>query len=82
MEVGGKTGTADTGFTSADNSEPVNWFTGYAMQDGQPKIALAVAIENSNELKLGGAVQSSTQASSQVAKAVMEAYLRSGRIGG
>jgi peptidoglycan glycosyltransferase len=81
VEVAGKTGTADTGFTSATKSEPVSWFTGYAMQDGQPKIALAVAIENSNELKLGGAVQSSAQASSQVAKAVMEAYLRSGKIG-
>jgi hypothetical protein len=51
------------------------------MQDGQPKIALAVAIENSNELKLGGAVQNTHQASSQVAKAVMEAYLRSGKMG-
>jgi peptidoglycan glycosyltransferase len=81
VEVAGKTGTADTGFTSASKSEPVSWFTGYAMQDGQPKIALAVAIENSNELKLGGAVQSTAQASSQVAKAVMEAYLRSGKIG-
>ncbi|HEY3737958.1 MAG TPA: penicillin-binding transpeptidase domain-containing protein [Jatrophihabitans sp.] len=74
--VGGKTGTADTGVTSAANSEPVNWFTGYALRDGQPKIAVAVAIENSNELKVGGAVQSTTQASSQVARAVMEAYLR------
>ena len=51
------------------------------MKDGQPKIALAVAIENSNELKLGGPIQSATQASSQVARAVMEAYLRSGSIG-
>ncbi len=33
--VAGKTGTADTGFTSASNSEPVSWFTGYAMQNGQ-----------------------------------------------
>lgn len=80
--VGGKTGTADTGVTSAAGGEPINWFTGYAQKDGQPKIALAVAIENSNELKLGGAIQSSTQASSQVARAVMEAYLRSGSISG
>lgn len=77
--VGGKTGTADTGFTSAENAEPDNWFTGYAIQDGQPRIAVAAVIENSNELKLGGAIQSSNQASSQVARAVMEAYLKAGR---
>ena len=77
--VGGKTGTADTGFTSAENAEPDNWFTGYALQDEQPRIAVAVVIENSNELKLGGVIQSSNQASSQVARAVMEAYLKAGR---
>ena len=78
VEVGGKTGTADTGFTSADSAEPDNWFTGYAMQDGKPAIALAVVIENSNELKLGGALTSTTQAASQVARAVMSAYLKAG----
>jgi peptidoglycan glycosyltransferase len=73
--VYGKTGTADTGVTSASTSEPDSWFTGYATRNGSPKIAVAVVIENSNELKLGGAVSSNSQSAAQVARAVMSAYL-------
>lgn len=76
--VAGKTGTADTGITSAAGGEPDSWFTGYALQDSIPKIAIAVVIENGNELKMTGPITSSSTASAQVARAVMQAYLKSG----
>ncbi|MEO6886495.1 MAG: penicillin-binding transpeptidase domain-containing protein [Jatrophihabitantaceae bacterium] len=76
--VAGKTGTADTGVTSATKAEPDSWFTGYALQDSNPRIAVAVVIENGSELKMAGPITSSGAASAQVARAVMEAYLRSG----
>ena len=73
VTVGGKTGTADTGqYTQASNSASNDWFSGYALQGNVPKIAVAVILENGNQT--GG------QASAPIAKAVMEAYLRS--IGG
>lgn len=71
--VGGKTGTAETG----GDAPPHAWFAGFALQNGNPKIAVAVIIEN------GGVTGSETtggEASAPVAKDVMEAYLKS--IGG
>ena len=76
VTVGGKTGTADTGiFKNGVETPPHAWFSGFAIQNGQPKIAVAVIIEN------GGVAGNETTgglAAAPVAKAVMEAYLRSG----
>lgn len=81
VEVFGKTGTADTGVTSAEGAEPDRWFTGYATRDagggGVPKIAVAVVIENSSDLKTGGAVTDQHNSATQVARAVMAAYMQS-----
>jgi len=75
VTVGGKTGTADTGiFKNGVQTPPHAWFSGFAIQNGQPKIAVAVLIEN------GGVAGNETTgglAAGPVAKAVMEAYLRS-----
>jgi peptidoglycan glycosyltransferase len=72
--VGGKTGTADVGTTSASNAKPDAWFTGFALANGTPKIAVAVIIENGG---VAGNESAGGQAAGPVAKAVMEAYLKS-----
>lgn len=75
VRVGGKTGTADTGiYVNGVQTPPHAWFSGFASQNGAPKIAVAVIIEN------GGVEGNETTgglAAAPVAKAVMEAYLRS-----
>jgi peptidoglycan glycosyltransferase len=74
VQVGGKTGTADVGLTSASPIPPDAWFTGFALARGVPKIAVAVVIEN------GGVAGNETTgglAAGPVARAVMRAYLRS-----
>ena len=76
ITVGGKTGTADTGiYLHGVQTPPHAWFSGFAIKNGVPKIAVAVLIEN------GGVAGNETTgglAAAPVAKAVMEAYLRSG----
>lgn len=74
VTVGGKTGTADVGITSASKVEPDAWFSGFALVNGQPKIAVAVIIENGG---VAGNESAGGQAAGPVAKAVMEAYLKS-----
>jgi peptidoglycan glycosyltransferase len=76
--VGGKTGTADTGiYKNGKETPPHAWFSGYALQNGTPKIAVAVIIENGG---VNGNETTGGLAAAPVAKAVMEAYLKS--IGG
>jgi peptidoglycan glycosyltransferase len=76
--VGGKTGTADTGiYKDGKQTPPHAWFSGYALQNGTPKIAVAVVIENGG---VNGDETTGGLAAAPVAKAVMEAYLKS--IGG
>jgi penicillin-binding protein A len=73
--VGGKTGTADTGiFKNGKQTPPHAWFSGFALQNGNPKIAVAVIIENGG---VNGDETTGGLAAAPVAKAVMEAYLRS-----
>ncbi|MDT4946315.1 MAG: penicillin-binding protein [Pseudonocardiales bacterium] len=73
--VGGKTGTADTGiFKNGTQTPPHAWFSGFALQNGDPKIAVAVIIENGG---VNGNETTGGLAAAPVAKAVMEAYLRS-----
>jgi peptidoglycan glycosyltransferase len=74
--VGGKTGTADTGvFVHGVQTPPDAWFTGFALLNGNPKIAVAVIIENGG---VNGNETTGGLAAAPVAKAVMEAYLGSG----
>ncbi|MEO8889170.1 MAG: penicillin-binding protein 2 [Jatrophihabitantaceae bacterium] len=74
--VGGKTGTADTGiYVNGQQTPPHAWFSGFALQNGAPKIAVAVIIENGGT---NGNETTGGLAAAPVAKAVMEAYLRSG----
>jgi cell division protein FtsI/penicillin-binding protein 2 len=89
--VGGKTGTADTGFFTDGKTvypggcpasaktcvatPPHAWFTGFAIKNGEPKIAVAVIIENGG---VNGNETTGGLAAAPVAKAVMEAYLNSG----
>lgn len=71
--VGGKTGTADHE-DAAGNALPAHsWFSGFAMVKGQPKIAIAVLLEDSGVT--GG------EDSAPIARQVMEAYLRSIGVG-
>ncbi|HJQ44242.1 MAG TPA: penicillin-binding protein 2 [Jatrophihabitantaceae bacterium] len=73
--VGGKTGTADTGIVKNGKETPPHaWFSGFALQNGVPKIAVAVIIENGG---VNGDETTGGLAAAPVAKAVMEAYLRS-----
>jgi peptidoglycan glycosyltransferase len=76
VTVAGKTGTADTGVFDKNGTQtaPHDWFTGYANLNGEPKIAVAVIVENGGNDATGGI------AAAPVAKAVMEAYL-SGLVG-
>jgi peptidoglycan glycosyltransferase len=78
VEVGGKTGTADVGITSASKVEPDAWFSGFALVKGQPKIAVAVIIENGG---VAGNESAGGAAAGPVAKKVMEAYLKSIGVG-
>jgi len=74
--VGGKTGTADTGvFVHGTETPPHAWFSGFALVGGTPKIAVAVIIENGG---VNGNETTGGLAAAPVARAVMEAYLRSG----
>jgi peptidoglycan glycosyltransferase len=74
--VAGKTGTADTGVFDKNGKEtpPDAWFTGYASVNGTAKIAVAVIIENGG---VNGNEATGGEAAAPVAKAVMEAYLKS-----
>ena len=73
VRVGGKTGTADVGATSASNQQPDAWFTGFALVNGEPKIAVAVIIENGG---VAGDESAGGLAAAPVAQKVMNAYLR------
>ena len=73
VTVGGKTGTADVGATSASNVEPDAWFTGFALQGSTPRIAVAVIIENAG---VNGNEVTGGEAAAPVAKAVIQAYLK------
>ena len=73
--VGGKTGTADTGekLANGQDAPPDSWFIGYAMVNGQAKIAVAVIVEdggNSTSETTGGAT------AAPIAQQVMQAYLK------
>jgi peptidoglycan glycosyltransferase len=74
VKVGGKTGTADVGETSASELAPDAWFSGFATVKGDPKIAVAVIMENAG---VAGDETTGGLAAGPVAKKVMEAYLRS-----
>jgi len=74
VKVGGKTGTADTGQTSASKQQPDAWFTGFAMVKGQPRIAVAVLLEHAG---VAGNEVTGGLAAGPVAKKVMTAYLKS-----
>jgi peptidoglycan glycosyltransferase len=75
VTVGGKTGTADTGiFKNGQQTPPHAWFSGFALQNGNPKIAVAVVIENGG---VSGDETTGGLAAAPVAKAVMEAFLKS-----
>jgi penicillin-binding protein A len=74
VKVGGKTGTADVGQTSASHQAPDAWFTGFATVQGAPKIAVAVVMENAG---VAGDETTGGLAAGPVAKKVMEAYLKS-----
>lgn len=73
VTVAGKTGTADTGYTSDQGNTPDAWFVGYAPA-ASAKIAVAVIVEGA-----GSATNETTggDRSAPIAKAVMEAYLAS-----
>jgi penicillin-binding protein A len=73
VRIGGKTGTADVGATSASSDEPDAWFTGFALVNGLPKIAVAVIIENGG---VQGNETTGGEAAAPVARAVMETYLK------
>jgi penicillin-binding protein A len=67
--VGGKTGTADHQDSQGRALPAHSWFSGFALVNGEPKIAIAVILENSDAT--GG------EDAAPKAKDVMEAYLRS-----
>jgi penicillin-binding protein A len=74
-DVAGKTGTADHGKTDADGNytnPPHAWFVGYAAQNGVPKVAVAVIIENGG---VRGNETTGGKAAAPVAKEVMQAVL-------
>ena len=76
VTVGGKTGTADTGlYSKSSKTQPDAWFTGFALQSGEPKIAVAVILENAG---VSGDEVTGGLAAAPIAKAVMEAYLNPG----
>ncbi|HEU5267502.1 MAG TPA: penicillin-binding transpeptidase domain-containing protein [Jatrophihabitans sp.] len=74
VQIGGKTGTADVGATSASKVAPDAWFTGFATVRGTAKIAVAVVIENGG---VQGNEATGGLAAGPVAKKVIAAYLKS-----
>jgi peptidoglycan glycosyltransferase len=62
VEVGGKTGTAENG-----NQPDHGWFIGYARQNGQPVVAVAVLLQNAGS---GGSAEAA-----QIAGEVMRAAI-------
>jgi penicillin-binding protein A len=81
VQVGGKTGTADTGLTLKDGTDepPHSWFIGFAMEKGKPKIAVAVLIEHSGMVVQNHQIDPSgpqtETAAAPIAAQVMRAYL-------
>ncbi|MGI8677472.1 MAG: peptidoglycan D,D-transpeptidase FtsI family protein [Jatrophihabitans sp.] len=76
VRVGGKTGTADHGVPDSKTGKqppPHAWFTGFALAKGDPKIAVAVIIEDGG---VSGNETTGGLAAAPVAKKVMLAYLR------
>jgi peptidoglycan glycosyltransferase len=74
-DVAGKTGTADHGAQNPDGSykqPPDAWFVGYASQGGNPRVAVAVIIENGG---VSGNETTGGKAAAPIAKDVMEAVL-------
>lgn len=63
-EVGGKTGTAQ----NAEAADDHGWFIGFAMKDGQPKVAVAVFLERYGQ---GGSTRA-TEIAGTVMKKVLE----------
>ena len=80
VRVGGKTGTADHGVPNKNGQlpPPDAWFTGFALDKGTPKIAVAVIIENGG---VNGNETTGGLAAAPVARMVMSAYLRDQRSG-
>ena len=75
VTVGGKTGTADHCASNAKTCPPPDaWFSGFALQGGQAKIAVAVIIENGG---VNGNETTGGKAAGPIARDVMTAYLRS-----
>jgi penicillin-binding protein A len=75
VSIGGKTGTADTGiFVNGKETPPHAWFVGFATQNGTAKIAVAVIVENGG---VNGNETTGGLAAAPIAKAVIEAYLKS-----
>jgi peptidoglycan glycosyltransferase len=72
--VGGKTGTADHCAGTTNCPPPHAWFTGFALEKGQPKIAVAVIIENGG---VNGNETTGGLAAGPVAAKVISAYLHS-----
>jgi penicillin-binding protein A len=64
VEVGGKTGTAENG-----NAPDHGWFIGYARQNGQPVVAVAVLLQNAGS---GGSAEAA-QIAGQVMRAAIAA---------
>jgi penicillin-binding protein A len=64
VEVGGKTGTAENG-----NAPDHGWFIGYARQNGQPVVAVAVLLQNAGS---GGSAEAA-EIAGQVMKAAIAA---------
>ncbi|MBE7189532.1 penicillin-binding transpeptidase domain-containing protein, partial [Jatrophihabitans endophyticus] len=71
--VGGKTGTADHETANGKPLKSDSWFSGFAMVKSEPKIAVAVLLEDSGNT--GG------EDSAPAARKVMEAYLKSIGVG-
>ena len=71
--VGGKTGTADHETVGGKALPAHSWFSGFAMVKGEPKIAVAVLLQDSGVT--GG------EDSAPIARRVMEAYLKSIGVG-
>jgi penicillin-binding protein A len=75
VTVGGKTGTADTGiFVNGQETPPHAWFIGFATKNGVAQIAVAVIVENGG---VDGNETTGGLAAAPIAKAVIEAYLKS-----
>jgi peptidoglycan glycosyltransferase len=75
FDVGGKTGTADHGAQNPDGSfkqPPHAWFIGYAGQNGTPRVAVAVLIENGG---VSGNETTGGKAAAPIARDVMAAIL-------